>query len=117
METEQPQQLQLDPNPTPKAESQDFSNPDDIRRGQEHAHELALLERNQGHIGKLIGSSDANLTIAFCIIGIAGIACLGCLLGMIWQPAIFLDALKFFGTVMMTVAGFVFGVKYSGDKH
>ncbi|MDP9569649.1 UNVERIFIED_ORG: hypothetical protein J2W66_000109 [Agrobacterium larrymoorei] len=115
MGKEEPQ-LQLDPNPTPKAESQDFSNPDDIRRGQDYAHQLALLDRNQGYIGKLIGSSDSNLTIAFCIIGIAGLTCLGCLVGMIWQPEIFSDALKFFGTVIMTVAGYVFGVKKSDSE-
>jgi hypothetical protein len=108
-------QLQLDPNPTPKAESQDFSNSDDIRRGQEYAHQLALLDRNQGYLGKLIGSSETTLTIAFTVIIICVLCCIGCLVGMVWQPPIFLEALKFFGTVIATFGGYVFGVK-SSDK-
>ncbi|MGX5718568.1 hypothetical protein [Shinella zoogloeoides] len=108
--------LQLDPNPTPKAESQEFSNPDEIRRGQDYAHQLALIDRNQGSIGRLIGSTESNLTIAFAVIVVAGLCCVGCLIGMAWQPDVFLDAMKFFGTTILTVAGYVFGVKSSSSN-
>ena len=102
--------LNVEPNPSPKAESHDFSNADDRRRGQDYAHELALVDREQGPLGRLIGSKDSSLTIAFIVIAIAGVCIVGSLFGMVWHPEMFLDAVKFFGTVMLTVAGYVFGV-------
>jgi len=55
------QSLSVDPNPTPDKEAQDFENEDERRLRRERRHEIELLERRQGIIGRVTGSSNASL--------------------------------------------------------
>ncbi|MCB2053162.1 MAG: hypothetical protein KDE35_02830 [Geminicoccaceae bacterium] len=109
------EQLQLEPHPTAASEQRQFSNPDEIRADRDNAHALALIDREQGLVGRIIGSTEANLNIACTIILFAGLGMLGSMVGMFMQPELFFDALKLFTTVLLTVAGYVFGVKSRSD--
>ena len=103
-------QLTLDRAPTPTAESQDFQNPDEKSEERARAHHLAVLQHEQGSIGKLIGSNDTSLTIAFVVIVVSGFSLFFSLIGLIWVPA-FAELAKLSFTALMTVAGYVFGLK------
>lgn len=109
------EELQLDPNPTPRAEAQEFQNPDDKKRSQDQAHELAMLHGQQGPLGRLIGCSDSSLTIAFILLIVGAALIMAGGAAMLRDSATFGSVEEKLITFELTVAGFVFG-KRSSEK-
>lgn len=105
--------LELDRNPTPKNESEDFSTPDERADARNKNHELDLLRHEQGPIGWLIGCSDSALTIAFILLTLGALGILGTSIGMVWYPEAFSGIVDKLITFELTIAGYVMGKKTS----
>lgn len=109
--------IAVDKDPTPDEEGGFFSTADEKRQAMLNQHELAIHDRNLGLIGKVTGSTNASLNVAAIIIAALLVALMICLIG-----SAFLTENKFGSYVerliaaILTVAGFVFGVRQAGSK-
>lgn len=101
--------LELDPNPSPSGESEEFSTADEKKAIRENSHQLEILRQEQGPIGKLIGCSDSALTIAFSLLVLGGVAILGTGIGLAVNPSAFAGIMEKLITFELTIAGYVMG--------
>lgn len=107
--TEQDQRLTIEREPTPSAEAQSFETPDERRDARAKGHELDLLRLKQGRVGRLIGCSDASLTISFIALAVLCTLLAGALVGSYVAPAIFGEHVGKLLTAVLTVMGYVMG--------
>ncbi|MEP5729773.1 MAG: hypothetical protein ABJL67_10385 [Sulfitobacter sp.] len=108
--------LDLDQNPTPDEEANDFSSPDERADTRSKNHEIELLKVQMGPIGKLIGSTDSSKTIAFVAVGM-------CLVAMIIVFCVAFNkeagtiadgpsnVLSLLASIVTGCIGFIFGTK------
>ena len=108
--------LDLQANPTPKSEIEDFSTLDEKADVRAKNHEIAILQAKMGPIGKLIGSTDSSKTIAFLAVAF-------CLIFMITVfiiafdeiegtlPDTVFNLLSLLGSIVTGCIGFIFGTK------
>jgi hypothetical protein len=106
----------LDRTPTPEEESKDFENPDEKMLQGQRAHELDVLSRKQGIIGKLTGSENSSLNTALVIL-----LCLVFLLAAsMFYAAYFPEpgkqAIDNCFKAILAVAGYIFGVQTGGKN-
>jgi hypothetical protein len=98
-----------------KEAREQFANPDERREQGRRTHELSLLQARMGPIGKLIGSSDVALTIAFVVL----VLCFACLLSAgfasIWRPGAYAAISGDIYKIVLAVIGYVIG-KAHGSK-
>ena len=104
--------VKVDPNPSPEAEANDFSTPDERAEAGRRKHELELLDRQQGKLGGFLGTTNTNLKIAFVIVIIAGTGFILTTGSYLFGNAP-LEAVQACATLLGTVSGYIFGVKSS----
>jgi len=102
--------LELDRQPSPSEEANDFSTPDERAAQANHNRSLETLKLEQGPVGRIIGSSDSSLNISFIllILGFLTMAVLG--VSLIWSEfakGLFEKLITF----ELTIAGYVMGKK------
>lgn len=114
---EPPGKIKLDPNPNPEDEAEAFSNADERREARKNSHDLAVLDRNLGWIGRCTGSTNPSLNVAAVIAAALALALFLCLGGAA------INGLEKFSVIIerliagiLTVAGFIFGVTQSSEK-
>lgn len=113
----EPALIEVARNPTPDAEGGFFASPDDKRQAMLNKHQLDVHDRNLGLIGKITGSTDPSLNIASVIAGGLIVALFLCLGGAVFHG---LDKLgpyiERLITGILTVGGFIFGVRQGGSE-
>ena len=116
---QQDEYVQLDPNTSPEAEAEEFATPDERKEARAHNHELKKLDiefktlrAKQGWIGKVTGSANPNLNIAFVIIVVLCFAYIATYLPDKLDDSV-KELRRYIIGGILTVAGFVFGVKSS----
>lgn len=113
---EPPKKIEIERNPTPDAEIGFFSSADEKRQTMINAHELQLLDRKLGWMGKYTGSTNPSLNIAAGIIAGLVIALFLCFIGAVVQGlAAFGPYVERIIAAILTVGGFIFGVRQSGS--
>lgn len=105
--------VELDRTPSAIEESEAFSTADERADIRNKHHELELLKHKQGIVGRLVGSSDANLTIAFVLLFLGAVGIVSCAIGMLWQPGLYESMINKLITAELTIAGYVMGKKTS----
>lgn len=111
-------QVQLERDPSPEGEQDQFSTEDEKRDGCNKAHELALLRSRMGPFGSLIGSDDSSVTIAFFAISF----CL-LLIGISYgidqfqpEPRGVSDIVATLSSIVTACIGYIFGKKSSNTN-
>ena len=107
---EENRRLELSRQPNPEDEAAVFENPDEKRLDRAHRRDMEKLEREQGNLGAFLGTTNTSLKIAFIVISVSGACLIASAVGTIWIPEL-IELAKLGGTIMLTVAGYVFGVK------
>ena len=91
--------------PSPEGEAEAFSTVDELKLAAERAHELNVLEKEMGFIGKITGTTNISIKVAF-VVEFGLFVLVACCI--IWEaPNGVIDKLV---TAMMTIIGFIFGV-------
>lgn len=103
--------IDLSKHPSPRDESVDFSTPDERADERNKNHELEILKAEKGPIGRLIGSSDSSLNVAFILLAIGAVAILGTLLAEGIVPGTYQGYFDKLVTFELTIAGYVMGKK------
>lgn len=116
-QTSSPAKTKIDPNPTPDAEANTFSTIDERREGIRNRHSLDIHDRNLGSIGRFTGSINSSLNIAFVLLAGLLMALFVCLAAAIFKGmSEFGPHIEKLITAILTVGGFIFGVKSGADK-
>lgn len=106
----------LEKNPTPDDEGGIFSTSDEKRQVRKNEHDLALIDRQLGWLGRITGSTDSSLNIAWFIAAFLLIALLFCLIvsasNAQSQLSGYIDKII---SVIAAIAGYIFGSSRSRD--
>lgn len=107
-------QLDLEENPSPASEANQFSTPDERERAAAATHARMLSDKaaEQGPIGRVIGSSDSSLNICFILLILGFIAILISCIAMVWTEKA-ISVFEKLITFELTLAGYVMGKKTS----
>lgn len=102
--------IDLEKNPTPDDEGGFFSSSDEKRVVRKNEHDLALIDRQLGLLGRITGSTDSSLNIAWFIAALLLLALLFCLFDAAGN-----EQSKLVGyvdkiiSVIAAIAGYIFG--------
>ena len=108
--------LQVDPNPTPKAEAEEFENIDERFRAAERGHELAILAAKKGWIGIITGSTNESMNTGLFLLLIS-LLLLGCsMIGSAKEIAAFNAITDNLFKFVLTLAGYIFGTSMSSKS-
>ncbi len=99
-----PGKIRVDSEPTPDEEANAFSTKDERREQRKHEHQLAILDRDLGWIGKATGSRNASLNVASVIL-------IGMFIALFICLALSSQHVEKIITAILTISGFIFGVK------
>lgn len=100
--------LSVDPDPTPDKEAQDFENEDERRLRHERLHELVLLQKRQGIVGRITGSDNVSLNNGILVFLL--LAVLLCVTEVLQYLGLHGDAIiDGLIKLMLMVVGFTFG--------
>lgn len=108
--------VKLEKDPSPEGEGGFFSSPDEKMRVLENNHALSVLDRQLGLIGRVTGSTNPSLNIAF-VIAAALLAILGLCIGSVaWGAKALEPFVERVLAAILSVAGFIFGAHIGGGN-
>ena len=104
--------IQLDADPSPRNEALAYeTQAQAAARERANSHELAMIRARKGWVGCLTGSVNETLNTGLLILVLALVLLAATLVGAAYRPDVFGPYVDRTFQLVLTVSGFVFGVK------